>query len=342
MGPLSQAAHRRLTVRAGEDVGAARRAVARMAAGLPGRRAADAELASTELAANIVRHTASGGYLLCRRAGDGIELLAADYGPGLPPGALPAAPHAAAAPPHLRGGGLGVGLATVTRLSADFDWYSAPGGTVILARLHGCDPSGNGRLRWGAVNVPLGGDGPSGDGWSVAADGRLAAVVVDGLGHGAEAGAAAQAAIAVFGERPEPDPAAFLQRAHEAMRGTRGGVLAACAVDPARGELAYAGVGNITGRLLAGAVSRSLLSHDGTAGTQLALPRARVSTCPWGPGATLVLASDGISSRWDLSGYPGLLRRDPAVIAATVHRDHERGTDDATILVIQDSRDTQS
>jgi anti-sigma regulatory factor (Ser/Thr protein kinase) len=137
MGALSQDAHQLIGVRAQEDVGAARRAVTRMAAALPGNRAGEAELAATELATNLVRHTTSGGYLLLRPVGGAIELLAVDRGPGMPPGSLPAAVRQPAAS---RGGGLGIGLPAVRRLSAVFDCYSGSGGTIVLARLHGAAP----------------------------------------------------------------------------------------------------------------------------------------------------------------------------------------------------------
>jgi anti-sigma regulatory factor (Ser/Thr protein kinase) len=335
VGALSQQAHQLIGVRAQEDIGAARRAVSRMAARLPDNRAGEAELAATELATNLVRHTTSGGYLLCRLAGDAIELLAVDRGPGMPPGSLSAGqPQAAPSP----GGGLGIGLPAVRRLSAVFDCYSGSAGTIVLARLHGAAPSANAAFSWGGVNVPLGGSGESGDGWSVAADGDLAALVVDGLGHGPEAGAAAQAAISVFSCRPGTAPDRFLQRAHEAMRGTRGGVLGICAIDPAAGELSYAGVGNIAGWLVSGSQRQSLVSHDGTIGTQLAMPRARTWAYRWSRDAMVILASDGVRRHWDLAAYPGLLRHDPAVIAAALHRDHGRGTDDATVVVVRDAR----
>ncbi len=332
MGALTQRPHRLLAVRAEEDVGAARRTVARIAGSLPGAQAGSAELAATELATNLVRHATSGGYLLCRASGGAVELLAVDRGPGMPPGG----PEPARVPP--RAGGLGVGLSAVRRLSAVFDCYSRPSGTVILARLHGCAPSRSGPFAWGAVNVPLDGSGESGDGWAVAADGRLTALVVDGLGHGPRAAEAAQAAISALGTCPNGDIERLLRRAHEAMLGTRGGVLATCTIDPGRGELTYAGVGNIAGRLFHGTRSQGLVSHDGTAGTQLALPRARVLAYPWAPGAVVTLTSDGIGRHWDPAAYPGLLHHDPAVIAATLHRDHGRGADDAMALVIRDTR----
>jgi anti-sigma regulatory factor (Ser/Thr protein kinase) len=323
---LSQAAHRRHTVRVDEDVGALRRAVARLAAARPGIRAGEAELVATELATNIVRHAPPGGYVLYRPAGAGIELLAVDRGPGL-------RPHDGR-PPHR--GGLGLGLSSVERLASTFDLHSVPGqGTVVLARLG--EPARPGPFRWGAVNVPLDGEGESGDGWTVAVDGLLSAVVVDGLGHGPEAHAASAAAMSAL-RGPLTDLDGFLRRAHQAMLATRGGVIGVCSIDAAGARLTYAGVGNVTGRLLLEGTSRGLLSREGTLGTQSQAPRVHVMEHRWEPGAALVLASDGLRGHWDPRAYPGLLGHDPAVVAATLHRDHERGTDDATVLVVEDTR----
>jgi serine/threonine protein phosphatase PrpC len=61
-----------------------------------------------------------------------------------------------------------------------------------------------------------------------------------------------------------------------------------------------------------------------------------VLTCPWPPQATLVLWSDGLRSR--AAAQPqdaGLLARDPALVAATLYRDHNRGSDDATVVVVR-------
>jgi anti-sigma regulatory factor (Ser/Thr protein kinase) len=325
-----------------EDVGALRRAVASMAGRLPGLRPGGPELAATELATNLVRHTTDGGYVLCREADGGIELLAVDHGPGMRPGGVPpwaiARGHDASLPPFGGGGGLGVGLAGVRRLSSVFDCYAAPGGTVVLARVGPAVPPAGASWRWGGVNVPYGGTGESGDAWAVSPGPRLGALVVDGLGHGPAAAEAARAAVAEFGHGRLTDIETFVRRANEAMRGTRGGVLGVCLIEPGRDELTFAGVGNIIGRVIADGASHSLLGRSGTLGTQLHAPAAHPTTHRWSPGAALVLASDGITSRWDPLAYPGLLRRHPAVVAATLQRDHGRGTDDATVLVVQDTR----
>ena len=272
MGALSEQVHRRHAVRVAEDVGALRRAAAAMAATLDGVRPGHAELAATELATNLTRHATSGGYVLLRSAGNAIELIAVDGGPGMPPASLPLGRSGAAAPPARPAldaaspgsrspgaGSLGAGLAGVERLACDFDWYSSPLGTVILTRVGAPAATPAGRFRWGGVNVPLSGAGESGDGWAVAAGQRLGVAMVDGLGHGPAAATAAAAAISAFHAAPPGDPAAYLRRAHEAMLGTRGGVLAACEIDPVGQAL----VGLQAGQR-AGGFDTKRLREDGT------------------------------------------------------------------------------
>jgi anti-sigma regulatory factor (Ser/Thr protein kinase) len=338
---LSQPAHHRFAVRQEEDAGALRRAVGALARSRSGIRSGEAELVATELATNLVKHATAGGYVLYRPLDAGIELVAVDSGPGMRNVRewRSWAGDAADPGPALHRDGLGAGLVTVQRLASTFDVYSRrDAGTVVLARLGVGGPAGSQAFGWGAVSVPQDGEVESGDGCAVAADGWLAALVVDGLGHGPSAYAASRAAIAAFGERPEADVADLVRRAHVAMRGTRGGVVAVCRIDPGAGELTYAGVGNIAGRLFLGGDEWGLVSREGMLGTHLPAPAIRPGRHPWGPGATLVLASDGLRSHWDRHAHPGLFERDPVVAAATLHRDFARGHDDALVLVIRDSR----
>jgi anti-sigma regulatory factor (Ser/Thr protein kinase) len=339
VGTLSPQHLARYPVLTEDDVGAARRAAGSMAARAGGVSRGAVEAAVTELASNLVRHAGDGGYLLCQAGQGWLEVISLDRGPGLRPGDMPPA-GAPGPPPPLpaSGQGLGVGLAAVRRLAQGSDWYSGPDGTVILARFGTPARSSPGLARWGAVNVPRGGAGPSGDGWGVIAGGKLTALVVDGLGHGPPAAAASAAALAAAEGQPVTDPAELMPRAHQAMRGTRGGVIGVGVIDPGQHQLAFAGIGNIAGRLLDGTGSHGLISREGTVGTELALPVPPVGCLPWQPGSVLVLASDGIRSHWDPLDYPRLLARDPSVIAAVLYRDHERGTDDATVLVVQDAR----
>jgi anti-sigma regulatory factor (Ser/Thr protein kinase) len=331
--------HRQYPMKVSEDVGVLRRAVATRAAQLPGLPDGDAELVATELATNILRHT-SGGYVLCRPVDGGIELIAVDHGA---PGRLRSASVVGA---PSQGGGLGVGLAAVRRRAATFGFYRTPYGAVVLARLLPARRTTTAPIepwQWGAVTVPRGGGGESGDAWAVTTDpsanSTFAAVIVDGLGHGPEAASAAARAIEVFerqaaaGLSPLPD---FTRQAHQAMLGTRGGVLGVCLID--HDVVTYTGVGNTTGRILGGPRGQHLIGQHGTLGTHLAPPTPKHATYARSTGATLILTTDGIDTRWDPAVYPELLSQHPAVVAATLHRDHARSADDATILVARDTR----
>ena len=73
------------------------------------------------------------------------------------------------------------------------------------------------------------------------------------------------------------------------------------------------------------------VSVNGTLGARLL--GVRVWSHPWAEGATVVMATDGISASWDIASYPGLLRKNPQLLAGVLLRDFGRDSDDATVLV---------
>jgi hypothetical protein len=171
-----------------------------------------------------------------------------------------------------------------------------------------------------------------GDSWGTAQFGdTVAMMVADGLGHGQEAEEASRRAVALFQAAPENSPQHILQQANEALRGGRGAAVAVARVQGT--EVRYAGVGNVAGSVVEGSTSRHMVSHNGIVGHQM--PRTQEFTYPWSDRSVLVMASDGVKSQWRLDGYPGIFRRHPALIAATIWRDFSRGRDDATVLVAQ-------
>jgi len=326
VGALRQPAHRRFRVADEADAGAVRRHAARCAdeRGAAPTAKAHAELVATELSTNLVRHAKPGGWVLVRPVPPGgMEFLAVDHGPGIDD--LPAALSGHSPAP----GGLGRGLAAVQRASTCFDVDTGPGrGTTVLSIV-----DGTAGRDWAGVSVGI--MEFCGDGWAVAeVPEGLAVAVVDGLGHGTKASVAADAALEAFAADPA-DLDGLVRRANEAMRGTRGGAMTACLLEPGRGELHYFGVGNVNGRVLTGTEERGLVTFGGTLGLQLTPPRIRVLSQPWVPGTRLVLWTDGLSSRLELAARPGLMDRDPAVAAAALHRDHARERDDATVVVVR-------
>jgi anti-sigma regulatory factor (Ser/Thr protein kinase) len=309
---LRQPTHERFVIADPADAGAVRRTVARYAGRLAAAtvRTGPAELVATELATNLLRHAKPGG--------SGI----AD---------LPAAVEGRTPTP----GGLGRGLAAVRRAAAVFDVHSEVGrGTAVLAvvDLTGPDqPRPRPPRQWAGISVGL--TEACGDAWAaVETDGGLTVAVVDGLGHGPRASTAADAALAVLAAGPVALDR-YLDRANAALRDTRGAAVAVCRIRPDRGELSHVGLGNISGRIVVDGGGRGLASHPGTLGMSTTVPRVPVTTHPCPPGATLVLWTDGLTSRLDPARDAALLARDPAVIAATLYREHSRERDDATIVV---------
>ena len=129
-------------------------------------------------------------------------------------------------------------------------------------------------------------------------------------GTGSGAADAARLAVAAFESAPDLSPAAQVAAIHDALRGSRGAAVAVARIDPARGQLAYSGIGNIAGAIVSGAVTRHLVSGNGTAGHSAG--RINEFAYPWSDDALLVMHSDGLGSRWQIGSYPGLPSRHPA------------------------------
>src|SRR5207247_587433 len=71
-----------------------------------------------------------------------------------------------------------------------------------------------------------------------------------GLGHGADAAAAARAAVAALDRHAEESVLPLVQRCHQALAGTRGVVMSVAFFDPSDHAMTWLGVGNVEGVLL--------------------------------------------------------------------------------------------
>jgi hypothetical protein len=74
-----------------------------------------------------------------------------------------------------------------------------------------------------------------------------------------------------------------------------------------------------------------LISFNGIVGHHMR--RIQAFTYPWSAGALLILASDGLLTRWNLDAYPGLKAHYPSLIAGLLVGDFARGRDDVTVTV---------
>jgi anti-sigma regulatory factor (Ser/Thr protein kinase) len=314
---------------------AARQSATRLAAeqGLDEHQAGKVSLVVTEAATNLVKH-GGGGEILVGPAADaaGVSVLALDRGPGM------ANPAACLRDGFSTSGTSGTGLGAISRLATRFDIHSVPGaGTVLMATvaLARQGPRQD-AFECGGVSVPAPEETVCGDAWATApvADG-VKVIVVDGLGHGPLAHEAAAAAVQAFRStvaRPLPEA---MEAVHGALKSTRGAAVALASIDVRRRIVTFIGIGNIMGGVLGDGPTRSMVSHGGIAGHGTV--RVQPFTYPWPErGGMLVMCSDGITTQWSLDGYPGLRQRDPAVIAGVLYRDHVRGRDDATVVVVRE------
>lgn len=280
-----------------------------------------AALVVTELATNLVRH-ARGGEIVLRASDVALDVVAWDRGPGIPD------VERSMADGFSTVGGAGTGLGAVRRLSDRFDLHSgSSGGTVVAATVGGASsaPVADG-LALAVVPETV-----SGDAWGVCESRSGSSLMLaDGLGHGPDAAQAAERAIAAL--RPDEAVDVTLERVHAALRPTRGAAVALGRVDLGRRVLQFAGVGNVAATLVSRGSSKSLASLSGTAGRHVR--KIRAFDYPLPDAGLLVMHSDGCRSGWDLDADPGLRRKSPIVIAATLIRDWERGRDDVSVVVL--------
>jgi len=321
------------------QAGEARRKATAFAAELQMSEAQCGEIAlvTTEMATNLVKH-AGRGHILFRPLQEGgrggLQITSVDKGPGIRD-----ISHALENGP-LSEGSLGSGLGTIKRVPDFFDLYSVPGsGTVVSAEFW--NPKQQTKLprpiEVGVVSEPIRGEDCCGDGWSLrhSSDGALI-LVVDGLGHGPLASDAAREAERVFSSAKESSLIGILTDIHHALKKTRGAAVAVAKIDIGKSILTFAGVGNIGAAIVSTGSGRNMASHNGTLGQHM--ERVQEFTYPWNPESILVMHSDGLISRWDLEGYPGIWNKPASVIAALLHRDFNRGRDDVTVLVAKAAR----
>lgn len=314
-------------------VGEARRVAvaAGLNAGLDPAAISNLGIVVTEIVTNAVRY-ATGGQAILRviEAGGrrGIEMICLDRGPGM------ANVAESMRDGHSTGGTMGTGLGAASRIAEEFAIFSTvEGGTVVMARVwtpgtRGVDEA----PRIATICLPFEGESECGDAVTAeSVDSRTVLLAVDGLGHGVSAADAAQAAVRIFRANAAQPAGTTLDLIHRGLQSTRGAAAAVADIDLKRGVVRFAGIGNISAWILSETTMRAMVSHNGIVGHQAR--RIQEFEYPLPAGGTVVMHSDGLTSRWKADRYPGLLRRDPALLAGVLYRDCVRGRDDSSVLV---------
>ena len=318
-------------IRVAADVLIAAAAADRIAerTGFPEPERATITLAVRELATNILRH-ASVGEIVVTGSAAGIEVVALDQGPGIPD------VDEAVADGFSRDGGLGYGLGTVNRAMDELLITSARGkGTTVTARRRlrpHRRPAGRPPMDIGAATAPKPGYVENGDAYVIHQYGQHCLVgVIDGLGHGMPAQVAALAARRYVEAHADLPLDGIFRGTSIACRGSRGVVMALARFDWVEQTLEFASVGNIETRVLDAGRPLDFIVRRGVIGHNA--PSPRITTHPWPPEATLVLHSDGIPAHWGDIDLAALAVVSASVMAATLLRQLNRNTDDATVLV---------
>lgn len=295
----------------------------------------------SEMTSNLLKYAPQGGELLVKYTSEqALEIICIDSGPGMKD------PHRMILDGTSTGGTTGEGLGAIVRQSHVFDMYSQPGsGTIVLSRvykgLHDA-PKVTSHFDVAALLVPKTNETTCGDGFALYEQGKNCYLIaLDGLGHGSFANEASTEAANFFLQNPDTDPAQNLRLIHAAIRKTRGAVGTIAHINLSQKNIAYCGIGNIAGKIFSiegpgimNSSSKNIIAYNGILGHNI--PNTlNTQTLEWNNSKLLILHSDGIKSRWDLSKYTNLHRHDTSIIAALLYRDFSRHTDDTLVAVIR-------
>jgi len=302
--------------------------------GINPKRVAEIDLIVAELTTNLFKYAIEGEILFGSfKEGQNayIEIISIDKGPGI------------ANPARMLQDGvsstksMGHGLGSIKRLSDTFDIYSLPDwGTILLSRVYVTTPVKPGsRIVIRPIVLSKAGETVSGDGLAIKTGKDYVKIMLcDGLGHGPEANKAINEAEKAFRIFPDTDPTDTLRFIHNAIKKTRGMVSNIVCFDLKSKTWSSAGIGNISARWLGPVSFKNHMSYNGIVGHNI--PNTmNAQSYPADLYNQVILASDGIKTRWDTAKYPMIQKCDPSVLAAAIYKDHARHTDDMSVVVIK-------
>jgi anti-sigma regulatory factor (Ser/Thr protein kinase) len=193
-----------------------------------------------------------------------------------------------------------------------------------------------GRLESAFVIRPCRGEIVSGDAVVLERrSGVMFVAIIDGLGHGASANAAAERAASFLRQSWSSDVVKTMHGLHESLKDTIGAVAGICVVDAESRSVRYAGVGNTVIRTFGTSPAR-LHSSAGTLGERIrGVHEQRLQLKS---RDTLLLYTDGVSDRFELDEYPALLVERPETIAKSVVEKFGKEHDDASCVAVRFSQ----
>lgn len=161
--------------------------------------------------------------------------------------------------------------------------------------------------------------------------------VIDGIGHGDHACKAATICVDTIRKyiqsREDFTLTGLFYACDDALRETDGVVMAALMIKKGDDRMHFAGVGNITTRIIGGK-NIYPISTGGIIGYNMS--GVRESTYPYKSGDLILMHSDGIRSGINRDLLLRLCNQDEEKIAEKLFREYARETDDATIVVARE------
>ncbi len=290
-------------------------------------------LVASEMVTNQVKHAGGRGlFQLWQQPGPTLDLVALDYGPGIPN------LHRAQEDGYSSVNTLGKGLGSIQRLSDEAHIFTQPpgqssrrwSGTVVMARFRkDRQPEENPRL--GLYLRSLLDERFNGDRVYLRLDGDLVRWLhLDGLGHGENAHKATQSLSSHLAMvAPLTDILAAVDRQ---LRETRGAVGILGEMGIASGETLLLGIGDMHAHSFHRDELQSLSFAPGVLGREHKRPD--LFHIPLPRKGRVITASDGIRRTWNQNHFPGLFHHHPQLIAYVLGNIMGRISDDQSLCVV--------
>jgi len=186
-------------------------------------------------------------------------------------------------------------------------------------------------MKFGIATRPIKGGTYNGDMYLIKEfDHKVLISLIDGLGHGAFAAVAASKCVKCIEEHYHYGLKEIVEFCDIELRKTNGVVMGIVLIDFDYSSLIYAGVGNISASLI-GKKPVQFISMNGIVGYRL--PVIKEYRYDYTSGDTILLYSDGISSK--VMHYPALRLKEHDVqeIAREIMTLFAKEEDDATVVV---------
>jgi anti-sigma regulatory factor (Ser/Thr protein kinase) len=308
------------------------------ALGLPNATTGAAVNVASELGYNQLAHARSGEMTIRRIERErvvGLEVVAADRGPGMASPIKALKGGARTFETARTGASLGVGLQAVLELSDETDFDVRMGeGTCVWARKFATSVPHR-RAQIGVYGRPCPEETMSGDdALFLRREDELLLAIADGLGHGTPAREASETAMEAVASSSDDSPDRMLMRCHEALGQTRGAVMSVVCIHERHRVAAVGCAGNTSVHVYGTGAARRFSGASFVLGAPGRAPKILYEEHPLAPHDAVVLFTDGLTTKTDLQGELDLvLREHPIGIAEELVRRFARPNDDALVLV---------